>query len=378
MQNDKLKDLKFYPTVYAVGKKYQIVVYSDYEMLVGIKAGGRIFYDNSNGVKRSLEKVHKITVPSEIIDSAEKYSVCYTRVIERKGDYTQTQDEVTIEFAFKPIKNNGDIKVYQVADAHQKEIFPEKSARYFGDDTDLLVINGDTFDYLNSPEDFEYLLRMTSEIAHGRIPVVFAKGNHDNKGKYAEKLCDYVGTDCGRSYFTFRLGSLWGMVLDCGENCADETDFYGKTVCHHAFREEQTDFIRSVISRAEKEYLEPGVKTRLIVSHCAFNNVRVKPFDIERGIYEEWTKLINDYIKPDLMISAHLHIARCCLPDSDLNTLGLKVPFVIGSDPVGWQTGKITDFIGLALTISDKNVTVEFTDSALKCLERHVLPKRRF
>ncbi len=366
-----LKDLKYYPAVYAVGKDYQIAVYSDSELLVGIKVKNEVFYDHSNGVKRSLKKIHKITVPARFVDDEKGYEVCYRKVIERKGDYTETEEEKTVKFAFKPVPEDGKVRVYQIADAHQKEHYPVRSAGFFGTELDLLVINGDTFDYLNTEKDFEYLLSTISDVTTGGIPVIFAKGNHDNKGVYAEELCNYVGTDCGRSYFTVRLGGIWAMVLDCGENCADDTDFYGNTVCHHGFRKKQTEFIRSVIANAETEYAAAGVTTKLVISHSAFNNVRCKPFDIEVDIYREWVSLINRYVKPQLLLAGHLHVTEFCEPDNELNTLSLNCPFVIGANPVGWQTGKITDFIGTALTIERDKTEILFTDSERRVKERH-------
>ena len=34
---------------------------------------------------------------------------------------------------------------------------------------------------------------------------------------------------------TFRLGNLWGILLDCGEDKNDDRPEYGGTICCHAF-----------------------------------------------------------------------------------------------------------------------------------------------
>ncbi|MBO5269618.1 MAG: serine/threonine protein phosphatase, partial [Clostridia bacterium] len=78
--------------------------------------------------------------------------------------------------------------------------------------------------------------RIAAGVTKGRIPVVFARGNHDTRGKYAERLANHTPTDNGRSYYSVRLGKLWMLVLDCGEDKNDDHAEYGHTMCCHAFR----------------------------------------------------------------------------------------------------------------------------------------------
>lgn len=58
----------------------------------------------------------------------------------------------------------------------------------------------------------------------------------------------------GDSYYTFRLGKIWGMALDCGEDKMDKDPEYGSTICCHAFRQQETAFIRQVIADARTAY----------------------------------------------------------------------------------------------------------------------------
>ena len=59
--------------------------------------------------------------------------------------------------------------------------------------------------------------------------------------------------DQGNTYYTFRIGSVWGMFLDCGEDKLDSHEEYGGTVCFHRFRERETAFIKDVIARSGEE-----------------------------------------------------------------------------------------------------------------------------
>ena len=47
--------------------------------------------------------------------------------------------------------------------------------------------------------------------------------------------------------------TVWGLILDCGEDKADTSIEYGSTVCFHEFRLRETEFIHSVIENAEKD-----------------------------------------------------------------------------------------------------------------------------
>ncbi len=364
------------PAVFAVGNDYQIMAVTNEELLFFVEVNGKRYYDHSNGVLRSKMRAHRVVIPMTEVDDARAYVVCFRRVHCRKGDFSETGEIERIEYAFRPVPKTGEICIYQISDAHQKPDLPQKSAMYYGKKLHLLIINGDTFDYCNTEEDFDYLYRLIADVTHGELPVVFAKGNHDNKGVVAEKLAEYTPVRDGKSYYTFRLGCIWGLVLDSGENCVDTSPEYGNTVCHHEFRQEETKYIKDVISRFVQEYAAEGIEYRMIVSHCAINNVRCKPFDIEVDIYQEWVNLINTYIRPDFMMSGHLHITTVCMPDDVLDTLGLNCPVIIGANPVGWQTGILTDFIGCAVSLQKDKVTVRFTDTQQKVVETHTFFKK--
>lgn len=364
------------PAVFAVGNTYQIMAITDEEILYFVEVNGKRYYDHSNGVIRSKTRVHRAVVPMAELDHAKGYTVGYCLVKKRKGDFSETGEVETLNFSFRSIPGMGKINIYQVSDSHQKPSLPHKAGQYYGKDLHLLIINGDTYDYCNQERDFDYLYSIIESITHGEIPVVFAKGNHDNKGVLAENLEEYTPVRNGRSYYTFRLGRLWGLVLDCGENCVDESPEYGNTVCHHYFRLEETEYIKDVISRANEEYLAEGVEVRMIVSHCAITNVREKPFDIEIDIYQEWVDLINQNIHPDFIISGHLHITTVCFPGGELDTLGQSCPVIIGANPVGWQTGVLTDFIGCAVELDGNQVNVLFTDTAFSVVEKHTFERK--
>lgn len=351
------------PAVFVAGSSYQIMAVADIELLYWVEVNGRNYYDSSNGVLRSACRAHRAIVPMEELNKARGYTVCYRRVLDRKGAVPVTGDIEKIEYSFRPVPEEGKINIYQVADAHQLDKLPHMAGHYFGQDLHLLILNGDTFDFCHKEQDFDYLYYLAESLTNGEIPIIFTKGNHDNRGYLAEKLAEYTPVINGHSYYSVRLGNIWGLVLDCGECCDDEYPEYGHTVCHHAFRLEETGFIKDIIDQAPTEYNSPGVKYRLIISHSPVTHIRQEPYNIERELYSEWTKLINENIQPHFMLSGHLHILEVSYPGGKLDTLGQNCPVVIASKPVCDSARKIIDYVGCAVTLEDQKVSVLFTNS---------------
>ena len=106
-----------------------------------------------------------------------------------------------------------------------------------------LILNGDIPAESATPESIRGIYDITSALTGGRLPVVFARGNHDYRGRVATDLPQYIGTRDGQTYFTFRIGCLWGICLDCGEDKNDSDVEYGGLVDCHDMRLHETDYI---------------------------------------------------------------------------------------------------------------------------------------
>ena len=228
---------------------------------------------------------------------------------------------------------------------------------------DFLVFNGDILNFCDSIENFNTIYKISSEIAKGEIPIVFARGNHDMRGRYAEKLSDFTPTDNGNSYYTFRLGSIWGMVLDCGEDKLDSRKEYGNTISCQKFRERETQFIYDVIE--SEEYNAHGITQKLIISHNPFFYKPADPtFDIEDDLFNEWCRLLREYIKPTLMLCGHMHALHICEPGGSIDNRGLPCLAVVGSD-IHFDEY----YIGCGIEINGKNIEITYTNDKGEIIE---------
>ena len=326
--------MKYTPAVCAVRNEYQILVPVNLSCVLWVRVGENIYFDDSNGILRSDTDLHRVSVPMSVLDTAGEYTVCWREVIERKPYFPTVGEEQNAIFAFRPIKGDP-IRAYMIADAHGMFEEPIAAAKKFEETygkIDLLILNGDILDHSGDAGNFMLYYRIAETLTGGEVPVVISRGNHDLRGKCAEKLADYMPNENGNSFYSFRLGNLWGVLLDCGEDKNDDHPEYNGMVCCHAFRKKETDYLGQVIVNAEKEYNANGVEHRIVVSHVPFTEIDHDPFDIEQETYGKWVRLLGEKIKPEVLLSGHVHRAYITQPNGERDAYGMTFPTVVGSE----------------------------------------------
>lgn len=341
-----------YPAVYAVGNEYQITLPVKLETLMWCEVNGNQFYDDFNGVLRSASKIHRMIVPMKDLDAAGRYTICYREVQKRLAYNSETGEVKKMEFTFRPVRGGGAIRIFQIADSHNRVEGPVAAAGYFGAKLDLLILNGDIPNDCDSIQNINTIHAIAGNISKGEIPVIYARGNHENRGSYAEKLIEHIPTKNGNTFFTFRLGPLWGVVLDCGEDKYDSSKALGHTMVSRAFRRRETTFIKQIIANANNEYAAPGVKYRLVISHIPFPQVNR---GFEQDLYREWCRLLTDNVHPQLMLSAHRHKLFIIHSDDKTDLLDSFCPVIVGSQP-----GKGNRYTGTAVTLTPEQAEVRF------------------
>ena len=329
--------LKTHPAVFAVGDQYQIMVPVTGESLLWVKVGGQIYCDESNGIMRSLRPIHRVIVPQEALNEAGHYTVCEKELIDRKPYFPTSRQTVETEYDFYPVPDENP-RAYHISDAHNREKEPIRAAQNYGK-IDFLIMNGDVPNDSGEISNFDTIYNIASEVTHGNIPIVFARGNHDLRGYHAEEIAEYTPNENGNTFYSFRLGRLWGLILDCGEDKNDWHEEYGGDGEHfcsvycHGFRQRETKYIRNIIANAGREYEAEDVQKKLVIVHMPFVHIGQSPFNIEPEIYGEWAQLLADYIKPDLMICGHTHHFAKHIPGDKWYDFAPCCPVVVGSAP---------------------------------------------
>lgn len=349
------------PVVFTLGQEYQIILPVQEEVMMWIQIGTEIFYDSDNGIFRSDKGVRRVSVPKDLLEREKGYTIFLLKVKERKAYFTETKEQVSEYIPFYPVKENA--RAFHIGDVHNHDAAAIQAAKAFGK-IDFLILNGDIPNHCDDLDNIFSIYRIAAELTRGNVPVVFSRGNHDMRGKYAEHFSRYTPHSNGKFYYTFRLGNIWGMVLDCGEDKLDEHQEYGNTICCDDFRRKETEYIKSVIENRDVEYLAPGITHRMVISHIPFTKRFEGEFDIAEDIYSEWTRLLREDIKPQLMVCAHEHQFNIYNPGEPEDAYGQPCPVVIGAE-VSSASKKLPEsyFAGTGLIFEKNSIKVIFIDS---------------
>ena len=287
------------PVVYAVEDTYQIVFSTNHSATAWVEIGGERYYDLFAGSMRSEDTVHKITVPQEKLDAAKGYSIHAEKMIYR-GPFGGFQgEEISKSYTFRPVNAEDGLVYYTATDVHHAAegvVNAAKSAQ----NLDFLVVLGDSVGMVEYEKDVQYTNLFAHAITGGQIPVVYARGNHEIKGQYAEELYKYVGSKNESFYYWFTLSNVFGITLDLGEDHdAGWWEYYG-TDQFGLYHAEQTEFLRKLVE--EKPY--EGYGYTLVACHIPIQFVNSRKDHVE--VKADWTKLLNE-IQPDLAVYGHQH-----------------------------------------------------------------------
>ena len=94
-----------------------------------------------------------------------------------------------------------------------------------------------------------------------------------------------------------------------------------------------------------------------MIVHNPFTQVLEEPFDIEKETYTEWATLLREHVKPQLMLSGHMHKAYVSHIGSPTDHNGQPCPVVVAS-----ERSKEGPYIGGAFVLYPDRCHVAFTD----------------
>lgn len=359
------KTLTCHPAVCAVEQDYCIILLCECPALASVIVGGVTYTDNNNGVMRTDTRVHKITVPAAALDAAAHYTVHLAPLADHCNYFPKPAPTEAYEYDFRPVPTDRPAELYVLADTHGDPVTPAAAA-LARPSIDALILCGDIGDSADTPDQIETLHRLAAAVTRGEYPVIYARGNHDTRGHMAERLTDYIPTRNGTTYYEFRLGSIWGVVLDAGEDKPDDRTEYGGVCDFPAFRRGQTAYLQSLIARAHETYNAPDVQYRIAVCHMNFAYTKFAFTQTTPAIYNDWIACLNE-IGIDLMLCGHNHVIAD-LPDSGCTgPVRPNYPTVLCATmqdhpvPHGevWNPGEYT---GTALTFGNGHITRRFTN----------------
>ena len=352
------------PTVFAIGKEYEIVLSLKTFGLCFLRVGDTLYYEENSGVLPSERNVAKIRVPQDALNTAKEYEVIFRGTEERKRYWSVFYPPVSQKFAFQPLEKTDDIRIYYLSDVHGCFDQAKAAAAYWGEQTDLFLFNGDMAEPM-AEQNYLRVLHFMGEVTGGKIPAVNARGNHDTRGRLAECYTDHFPADGKKTYYTFEIGTLCGVVLDFGEDKLDTSLEYDNSQNapeewlginrFHAYRAGELEFLKSLQPKKGKRLL--------ILAHICPSLVTQKPgleFDIDRPIYTAIAAEL-DRLSPTLMLCGHYHTPFYLSPEDARNRNPHAYPIVMGANRVPTSDAH-EHFGGTAIHLVGNTAEIAFTD----------------
>lgn len=266
------------------------------------------YYEILNG-RRPIGRLHKVRITGLEPNTTYRYRVMQNGVLLNEG-----RKRVVFSEGFgsdilkhKPYqvrtldKDKKTVKFSVVNDMHEHD--PELQKLYKDvkpDSYDFVLFNGDMTTSIDSEEEiFKHYLSSSSKMFAANTPLYVARGNHENRGKFAMEWMNYFPSSTGKPYFAFRQGPAYFIVLDSGEDKPDNDIRNMDLMRSDQFREEEAEWLKKVVE-------DPDFKSAPV--RIVFCHMPPKPNGWHGG--SEVSRLFVPILNKagiDLMLSAHIH-----------------------------------------------------------------------
>ena len=250
-------------------------------------------------------------------------------------------------------------------------------------ESDFVVHIGDTDSYIHNIE--KYLLTdLFNDFAPNKgealRPLLLVRGNHDSNGMAAEDWYDYFQMPDEKSYFTFQLGEVFFIVLDCGEyfSGAKHQAINGPLVDMKKLFSKQAQWLKKV--RRSEEFR--NAKYRVVLAHGEVQIATSKFNENIRNLTMDMLRDDSESGRIHLWLSGHCHrYWRAAKNSTSLVTRirPVRAP-ALAVSPVNWLTcdgpkgsSAKPDFSYIAVKCSPEKLHVKAIDENGKTFDEFVI-----
>lgn len=267
------------------------------------------FYQAPLGRKLS-GKLHSVKIDGLKPDTTYNYRVFSTKVMCEDGEATYYGFTASTRvYQKEPLKiktldtTKKSIAFSVLNDVHQRVDFLNKMLAQIPQDTDFLLLNGDMVNNMVCEEQiFKGFLDDVAKFCEGGMPMFFARGNHETRGTFSGEYLKYFPTNTDKTYYTFRVGIVYFVVLDSGEDKPDNDIEYFERADFDNFRTQQAKWLKSVVNSAEFK----NAPVKILISH-------IPPAWGDWHGSKDFQKKFRDIVNGanfSLIVSGHLHTYR--------------------------------------------------------------------
>ncbi|HLV01666.1 MAG TPA: fibronectin type III domain-containing protein [Acidobacteriota bacterium] len=203
-----------------------------------------------------VDTVHSVRLTGLEPGQTYYYRVVSTRVVRMKPYWPEKGLEVQSPiYSFRlPDPSRPSVSFSFITDTQHEDLNRLKTHLDLVDweGSDFLVHGGDAVSWVENEEQLlsRFLDPIGLRLAHTK-PLVLARGNHDMRGAYARQLYQYLPTATGQFYYAFSDGPVHMVVIDTGEDKADDTNVYARLNDFKAYRQEEFEWFKKHVAESE-------------------------------------------------------------------------------------------------------------------------------
>lgn len=187
---------------------------------------------------------------------------------------------------------------------------------------DYVFLNGDMFDYQKDENQIINHLLNPCSLFSTEKAFLFVRGNHETRGEFSRNIYDYYYNYDNREYYSFKMGPVFTIVLDTGEDKKDTAPVYGGAVDFDKYREEQAVWLEEQMkSKAYKKAAFRVVMMHIPHFHSDDWHGTLECRRLFGSLFEKY--------KIDLFIAGHTHKYGLYEPNKDHS-----YHFAIGGGPI--------------------------------------------
>ena len=188
--------------------------------------------------------------------------------------------------------------------------------------TDFLVLNGDIVSTAQNIDTVAKHSIVPIAAVAARLPLVYARGNHEGRGEDFYKVYSLFPTSTGEFWYSFRQGPAAFIVLDAGEDKPDKSHEYGGTADYDSYRRRETEWLREAVK--DPAFVSAPVK--ICIMHIPTVHF-IDSWYSQVWVTDNWAPILAE-AGIDLMLCGHHHKWIC----SEAGQHGKAYPLLANSN----------------------------------------------
>lgn len=189
---------------------------------------------------------------------------------------------------------------------------------------DFVVNGGDIVNFVRDGDQLrEKFLTPVAAALRGTTPLLYVRGNHENRGPYARSLGKYLYAQDGHYYYTRDVGPLHLVVVDSGEDKPDAINVYAGLNDMRDYKQQERAWFSHVLT---SETRTPFAPFTVVLAHQPDWGWSYGPGEptAMAGGNSAWMALANQ-AHVDLMIAGRVHRFEFIKPGEQGNDFPILV-----------------------------------------------------